>query len=221
MSNFKQMSKDLNRSSDNYKNLTNIVKAEHKKRISNGSKRPNWTSSGKKKGIIATLRVQNPELMENIFPTDKNWTNEDIKTEMKNMMNPNFGSLVKKEDRRKTRHAEEANAIKHLRIENKRQENEISRLKYQIGDYEQQISDNQEKYDELLEKYNESVEERNEYQPENNHEILDIIEESSNRILRRNNFMIATGLLWTGYTSSNQIMNCLKYILERSLENLP
>ena len=224
MNNFKQMSKDLNRSSDNYKNLTNIVKAEYEKRISNGSKRPNWTSSGKKKGIIATLRNQNSELMENVFPIDKNWTDEYIKTEMKNMMNPNFNSLVKKEDGRKTRHAEEANVRKNLHANITRQSNEIARLKHQNNEYEQRVVNNRQKYDELLEKYNEVIKERNElleYQPDNNQEILDIIEKTSNCILRRNNFMIATGVLWTSYTSSYQIMNCLRYILEKTLENLP
>ena len=70
----------------------------------------------------------------------------------------------------------------------------------------------------------EVIKERNElleYQPDNNQEILDIIEKTSNCILRRNNFMIATGLLWTSYTSSYQIMSCLRYILEKTLENLP
>ena len=218
MSNFKQMSKDLNRSSDNYKNLTNIVKAEYEKRISNGSTRPNWVSAT---GIISSLRNQNAELMQNVFPTDKGWSDKLIHKEMKNMMNPNFNSLVKKEDGRKTRHAEEANVKKNLHANITRQSNEIAKLKRQNNDYEQQISDNQQKYDELLEKYNEVIEERNEYQPENNQEILDIIEKTSNRILRRNNFMIATGLLWTGYTSSYRIMSCLRYILEKSLENLP
>ena len=215
------MSKNLNRSSDNYKNLTNIVKAEYEKRISGGGTRPNWVSAT---GIINLLRNQNNELMQNVFPTNDGWSNKLIHKEMKNMTNPNFNSIIKKEDGRKTRHAEEANVKKNLHMDNKRQENEIARLKRQNNDYEQQVMNNQDKYDELLEKYHEITEERNElleYQPENNQEILDIIEKTSTRILRRNNFMIATGILWTGYTSSYQIMNGLRYILEKSLENLP
>ena len=111
MNNFKQMSKDLNRSSDNYKQLSEQVKSIHEKRISNGSTRPNWVSAT---GIINSLRNQNTELMQNVFPTDKGWSNKLIHKEMKNMINPNFNSIVKKEDGRKTRHAEEATAKKNL-----------------------------------------------------------------------------------------------------------
>ena len=230
MNNFKQMSKDLNRSSDNYKQLSEQVKSEYERRITNGNKRPNWTSSGKTKGIIATLRIQNPELMEHVFPTDKDWTNEGIKKEMKNMMNPNAESLVSKEDRRKTRHAEEANTKKNLHMDNKRQENEIARLKRVNGDLQRQLLDENEEHEVLLGKYQEITQERDELllesnKPNDQQVILDHnfdqMQKTSHRIVIQNNAMMVGVLLWTGYTSNYQIVNSFRYLLEKTLDMLP
>ena len=231
MKNFNQMSKDLDRSSDTYNNLSEQVKSEYERRITTGKqKRPNWTSLGKKKGIIATLRIQHPELMEDVFPTDKDWTNEGIKKEMKNMMNPNAESLVSKEDRRKTRHAEEANAVKNLHMDNKRQENEIARLKHLNGNLQRKLSDKNEDHEVLLGKYQEITQERDELllesnKPNDQQVILDHnfdqMQKTSNRIVIRQNVMMVGVLLWTGYTSNYQIVNGFRYILEKTLDILP
>jgi hypothetical protein len=230
MKKFNQMSKDLNRSSDNYKQLSEQVKSEYERRITNGNKRPNWTSSGKTKGIIATLRIQNPELMEHVFPTDKDWTNEGIKKEMKNMMNPNAESLVSKEDRRKTRHAEEANTKKNLHMDNKRQENEIARLKRVNNDLQRQLVDENEEHEVLLGKYQEITQERDELllesnKPNDQQVILDYnfdqMQKTSHRIVIQNYAMMVGVLLWTGYTSNYQIVNSFRYLLENTLDMLP
>ena len=229
MSKFKQMSKDLDRSSDNYKNLSGQVKTEYERRITNGNKRPNWTSSGKTKGIIATLRIQNPELMEHVFPTDKDWTNEGIKKEMKNMMSPNAESLVSKEDRRKTWRAEEATAKKNLHADITRKSNEIARLKHLNGDLQRKLSDKNEDHEVLLGKYQEITQERNELllesKPNDQQVILynnfDQMQKTSNRIVIRQNVMMVGVLLWTGYTSNYQVVNGFRYILEKTLDMLP
>ena len=230
MSKFKQMSKDLDRSSDNYKNLSGQVKTEYERRITNGNKRPNWTSSGKKKGIIATLRIQHPELMEDVFPMDKGWINEVIKIEMKNMMSPNAESLVSKEDRRKTWRAEEATAKKNLHMDNKRQENEIARLKRLNNDLQLKLSDKNEDHEVLRGEYNLLIEERNELLLESNNpndqqvildHNFDQMQKTSHHIVIQQYVMMVGVLLWTGYTSNYQIVNGFRYILEKTLDILP
>lgn len=227
MNKFNQMSKDLDRSSDNYNNLSEQVKSEYDDFVKSKGKLFRWKG---RTGLIAKLRISHSDPMKDLFPMDKGWTDDNIIKEMKNMKSPNAESLVSKEDRRKTRHAEEANAVKNLHMDNKRQENEIARLKRLNNDLQLQLSDNNEYHEVLRGKYNMLIEERDELLLESNNpndqqvildHNFDQMQKTSNRIVIQQYVMMAGVLLWTGYTSNYQIVNGFRYILEKTLDMLP
>ena len=226
MNTFKQMSKDLNRSSDNYKNLSEQVKSEYDDFVNNNGKLFRWKG---RTGLIAKLRISHSDPMKDLFPMDKGWTDDNIMKEMKIMKSPNAESLVSKEDRRKTRHAEEANAKKNLHMDNKRQENEIARLKRVNGDLQRQLLDKNEDHEVLLGNYQEITQERDELllesKPNGQQVILDHkfdqMQKTSNRIVIQHYAMMVGVLLWTGYTSNYQFVNSFRYLLEKTLDMLP
>ena len=227
MKKFNQMSKDLNRSSDNYKQLSEQVKSEYVDFVKNNGKL--FRLKGRT-GLIAKLRNSHSDPMKELFPMDKGWTDDNIAKEMKNMTNPNAESLVSKEDRRKTRHVEEANAKKNLHMDNKRQENEIARLKRVNNDLQRQLLDENQEHEVLLGKYQEITQERDELllesnKPNDQQVILDHnfdqMQKTSHRIVIQNYAMMVGVLLWTGYTSNYQIVNSFRYLLEKTLDMLP
>ena len=138
--------------------------------------------------------------------------------------------MVSKEDRRKTWRAEEATAKKNLHMDNKRQENEIARLKRLNNDLQLKLSDKNEDHEVLRGEYNLLIEERNELLLESNNpndqqvildHNFDQMQKTSHHIVIQQYVMMVGVLLWTGYTSNYQIVNGFRYILEKTLDMLP
>ena len=227
MKKFNQMSKDLNRSSDNYKQLSEQVKSEYGDFVKNNGKL--FRLKGRT-GLIAKLRISHSDPMKELFPMDKGWTDDNIAKEMKSMKSPNAESLVSKEDRRKTWRAEEATAKKNLHADITRKSNEIARLKRLNNDLQRQLSDKNEDHEVLRGEYNLMIEERDELllesnKPNDQQVILDHnfdqMQKTSHRIVIQNYAMMVGVLLWTGYTSNYQIVNSFRYLLEKTLDMLP
>jgi hypothetical protein len=114
-------------------------------------------------------------------------------------------------------------------MDNKRQENEIARLKRVNGDLQRQLLDKNEDHEVLLGNYQEITQERDELllesKPNGQQVILDHkfdqMQKTSNRIVIQHYAMMVGVLLWTGYTSNYQIVNSFRYLLEKTLDMLP
>ena len=221
---YNRLMKSVNRETENYKRLAKLVETEHKKRIDEGSKRPSWTT---RTGIIAQLRINAPDLIEQIFPTPT-WTPEFIRDAMKEMLNPTAGVLTKKGEGKGSGWKKLKDEKKNLLIKNKQQENEIILLKKQKFDLNEKCENLKETAINLREE-NSDLQDKNEdlsNQLETTHYSIDVNSNKDTNVSVQkpsftDGFYRVLVIVLVAHNFNSQIFNGVRFVLEKTLETLP